>query len=140
MGLDYGGFGVRFSAFPSHMVELFGSAGYAFSGVGYNVGGAIRLTPDNKATPTLGLMYGYTAAIKIFGDSRYDKLYYGPSASVGFQMKGNKKSKNYLNMELVLPFRPQSYYDDINAIKSNTSIKVNKLLPFAFSFGYHFGF
>src|SRR5688572_12405860 len=79
LGLGYGGTGLRLSALPIKNVSLFGAAGYNLVKVGFNFGGAIRLLPDKRVTPTLVGMYGYNAVIVVQGAEEFNKTYYGPS-------------------------------------------------------------
>ncbi|HNV52900.1 MAG TPA: hypothetical protein PKM28_08430, partial [Tenuifilaceae bacterium] len=61
MGLDYGGFGGRFTFVPTKNFALFGGFGYNLLGLGYNVGGTYRILPDKRICPTISAMYGYNA-------------------------------------------------------------------------------
>lgn len=141
MGLDYGGFGGRLSIVPEKHFALYGSVGYAIIGVGYNVGGTIKLSPDKRFCPTLGAMYGYNAVIKIIGAEGLNQTYYGPSFSLGFELKSNNKPKNFWNIELIFPLKSEEYNDDMDAIKNSPNIELkSEPLPIAFSIGYHFGF
>ncbi|HEX6223328.1 MAG TPA: hypothetical protein VFZ52_02895 [Chryseolinea sp.] len=138
LGLDYGGIGGRITYLPVKRLALFGSAGYAFVDFGYNLGAQLRIIPDKNFCPTFGIMYGYNGVIKVQNASMYDKIYYGTSLSGGVEMHfGGKES--FMNVELVVPFRSQAFYDDWDSIKANSSISVESdPLPVAFSIGYHF--
>lgn len=137
-GLDYGGFGGRISYLPIKEASLFIGIGYAMVDVGYNIGTSWRITPDKPVCFFLGAMYGYNGVIKINGASQYDKLYYGPSFDVGMEIRSGKM-KNFLNLEFIVPVRPNKFYDDWNAIKKNPQIKVqSEPLSFGYSIGYHF--
>jgi len=140
IGIDYGGFGGRVTARPAPAFALFGAGGYNLNGFGYNVGGAFRISPSKKMVPTLGLMYGYNGVIVIEGAGQYNKTYYGPSISFGLELRA-KNPANHWNLELILPFRPQEYKDDLNALKNNPGIQFkNEPWPIAISVGYHWGF
>lgn len=141
LGLDYGGLlGVRYTYMAVPQFGLFGSLGYILVGPGFNFGTTYKFLPDKRVTPTLGAMYGYNAAIKVVGASEYDKIYYGPSLSVGAEVKTRKNERNFWNFELVAPFRSGKYNDDIDMLINNPNIEITKPLPITFSIGYHFGF
>lgn len=140
VGIDYGGFGGRVTVRPAPAFALFGAGGYNLNGFGYNLGAAARLSPGKKTVPTLGLMYGYNAVIVVDGASQYNRTYYGPSISAGLEFR-TKNPSNHWNLEIVLPFRPQAYTDDLNALKNNAAIQLkNEPWPITISVGYHFGF
>ncbi|SRR5258706_695606 len=141
IGLDYGGFGGRFTYLLDPHIAVFGAGGYALSGFGYNVGAIARFMPAKKFVPTITAMYGYNAAISVKNAAQYDKLYYGPSIGLGLIRKSNRNEKNYWHYELIIPFRSSDYDADLNAIKSNPSISISTTPPpVLFSIGYHFGF
>jgi len=140
LGLDYGGIGVRYTYMAAPKFGLFGSLGYILVGPGFNFGATYKFLPGKRATPALGAMYGYNAVIKVIGASGYDEIYYGPSVSIGVEVKTRRNERNFWNFELVVPFRSSKYKDDIDALVNNLSIKITEPLPIAFSIGYHFGF
>jgi len=138
IGLDYGGIGGRITFLPVKRLALFAGVGYALVDFGYNVGAQLRIIPDNNFCPTFGVMYGYNGVIKVQNASMYDKIYYGTSLSGGVEMHfGGKQS--FMNVELIVPFRSQAFYDDWDSLKQNSSISIQSdPLPIAFSIGYHF--
>ena len=138
LGLDYGGIGGRITFLPIKRLALFAGVGYALVDFGYNVGAQLRIIPDNKFCPTFGVMYGYNGVIKVQNASAYDKIYYGTSLSGGMEMHfGGKQS--FMNVELIVPFRSQAFYDDWDSLKQNSSVSIqSEPLPVAFSIGYHF--
>ena len=140
LGLDYGGIGGRITFLPIKRLAVFVSLGYAIVDLGYNVGAQLRITPGNRICPSIGLMYGYNGVIKVQNAPEYDKIYYGTSASIGLEIHFKGKP-NYLNVEIVVPFRPESFYDDWDKVKqlSNFSTQ-SEPLPIAISVGYHFAF
>ncbi|MBL7847527.1 MAG: hypothetical protein JNL40_08675 [Cyclobacteriaceae bacterium] len=141
IGLDYGGFGGRVAFHPAPKVGLFGGLGYNLAGAGYNVGAAWRISPDKQTCPTLGVMYGYNGVIVVEGASQYNKIYYGPSLAAGLEFHSKRKNGNYFNVELVVPFRPQAFTDDLNTLKNNPAIQFkNEPWPVAISLGYHWAF
>lgn len=140
-GQDYGGIGARLAFLPDQHVGIFGSVGYIFAGVGYNMGVMARIKPENRTVPTLSIMYGYNAAIKISGASQYDKIYYGVSIGVGLISKSYRDPKNYWHFGLILPFRPSEFDTDFNTLKNNSGITgLEKPWPVTISIGYHFSF
>jgi len=138
IGLDYGGIGGRVTYLPIKVIGVFAALGYALVDVGYNVGAQFRILPDGRLCPTVGFMYGYNGVIKIQNASTLDKIYYGPSLSAGLEIHFKGKP-NYLNIELVVPFRSKEFHDDWDRIKQlpNISIQADPL-PIAISVGYHF--
>lgn len=140
IGLDYGGIGGRLTFLPVKRLALFAGIGYALVDFGYNLGAQFRIIPDNKICPTFGVMYGYNGVIKVQNASDYDKIYYGVSLSGGMEIHFGGKP-NFMNVELVVPFRDQAFYDDWDALKQNPAISIESdPLPIAFSIGYHFAF
>jgi hypothetical protein len=139
VGIDYGGFGGRLTYLPVPYVAIFGAAGYNLLALGWNAGVQGIFLPYKKITPTLGAMYGYNGVIKIKGADEYNQTYYGPSVSAGMQINSKKRPGNYFNLELILPFRPQEFYDDMDVVKNDPRIEIySEPLPVAFSIGYHF--
>jgi hypothetical protein len=140
IGLDYGGIGAKITFLPVKRLGIFGGIGYAIADFGYNIGAYVRIAPDKTVCPTLGFMYGYNATIKIQNASEYDKVYYGPSVSGGIEIHFGGRP-NFMNIELVVPFRSQDFHDDWDTIKQQPNISiVADPLPVAFSIGYHFAF
>ena len=139
LGIDYGGFGTRFTIVPDQHAMLFIGLGYNLLGLGVNGGAGYLILPDKKVCPYIIGMYGYNAVIKIENASRYDKTYYGPSFGFGVELF-NRSGKNFWNLELLLPVRPTEYEDDLRDLKNNPQIKIeSEPAPLAFSVGYHFG-
>jgi hypothetical protein len=138
LGLDYGGFGARLTVLPAKQVNLFGSLGYNFDRLGYNAGVGFRFLPDNKFCPYFSAMYGYNAVV-LTKDDKYTKTFYGPSAGVGFELRKSNESKDYFNLELLLPFRSKEFKDYKDELENNYHYKFISF-PFAFSIGYHIGF
>lgn len=140
-GQDYGGIGARLTFLPDQHVGIFGSVGYIFAGVGYNMGVMARIKPENRTVPTISVMYGYNAAIKITGAPQYDKIYNGVSLGFGLISKSYRDPKNYWHIGLILPFRPSEFDTDFNALNSNPNITgLQKPWPVTISIGYHFSF
>jgi len=139
MGIDYGGFGGRIVYIPIPHVAVFGAGGYNLVGFGFNIGATYKILPDKKVNPTLSAMYGYNGVIKVDGADYYNKIYYGPSLSVGMEINSRKKPGNYFNLELVIPFRSQSFKDDWDVIENDPKVEITASpLPVGFSIGYHF--
>lgn len=139
-GIDYGGFGCRFTILPSERLEFFGALGYNLLGFGLNAGLDYRLAPKSRICPYIGAMYGYNAFIKIAGATRYNQTYYGLSCNLGLEF-WSKRSPNYFNLELIVPIRTSEYYNDIKNLKNNPLITFsNEPLPIGISIGYHFSF
>lgn len=126
-GLDYGGVGFRFAFCPEKSLDLFLAGGYNFTGVGVNGGMMVNVLPNNRVTPTLSLMYGYNAALKVTSGSSdlINKTYYGPSLGVGCKIYGKGKGKSIFNLGIIIPFRSSEYDQDLSAIKSNPQIKLD---------------
>ena len=127
IGMDYGGIGGRITFLPVKRLALFAGVGYAYVDFGYNLGAQLRIMPDKKFCPTFGVMYGYNGVINVQNTSKDDKIYYGISLSGGMEMHFGGK-QNFMNVEFIVPFRTQAFYD---AIASDP-------WPIAFSIGYHF--
>lgn len=139
VGLDYGGIGMRYTFMATPQLGLFGSLGYILVGPGFNVGLNYKFLTDKRVMPVIGAMYGYNAAIKVEGASEFNEIYYGPSISLGVEVRARKNESNFWNFELVVPFRSGKYQDDMDALQNNSSIVISEPLPIAFSIGYHFG-
>lgn len=138
-GLDYGGFGGRFTFLPSDRIALFGAVGYNLVGLGFNGGVNFRISPQKKICPFIGAMYGYNGAIKVSGSMDVKEAYYGPSFSFGTEIWSFLKN-NYFNIELILPLRPSAFKTDYEDLKDmGVEFKVPSI-PIAFSLGYHFAF
>jgi hypothetical protein len=129
-GLDYGGFGAKFSLFPAKPIGLFAGLGSNIVDVGYNVGIDWKFYSKKRSTGFLALMYGYHAA----SDYGSDKVFYGLSAQAGARIKANQVGKNYFSTSIILPFRNSEFkeYEKIN--ERNV-----RFLPVALTIGFHFG-
>jgi len=138
LGIDYGGIGLRFSYLPIKEISTFASFGYAFIGTGYNIGLSIKALPDKLICPYSGFMYGYNAFIKVTGvtNNIYDKIFYGPSFNLGFEI--HFTSSSFFNFELILPFRSKAFNDEYNELKNNPMIEFkNEPSRLLFSIGLH---
>jgi hypothetical protein len=139
-GIDYGGFGGRFTVLTSQRLEFFGAVGYNLLGIGLNAGVDLRLMPMSRICPYLGAMYGYNAVIKIIGSEINNQTYYGPSFNLGLEF-WNRRNTNFFNIELIVPIRPSDYHNDIKNLKNNPNIILkNEPPPIGISLGYHFAF
>lgn len=136
MGMDYGGFGARLSVSPVPVFGVFGAAGFNLHKVGVNFGGILRLRPEKKICPVLMGMYGYNGVIVVVGKSEYNKTYYGPTVAGGMELRF--KSGNYLNFELLVPFRQQEWEDDWRAIEDDPDVNIAEPLPVGIGLGFHF--
>lgn len=138
VGIDYGGFGGRFTYMPVQKFGLFAAVGYNLVGVGFNGGVTYKFSPAKKVTPTLGAMYGYNGVIKVEDGDEDSETYYGASFSFGVEVKTRGNSGNFWNFEILLPLRSSEFSDDIDRLK-DIGYDVTDPLPIAFSVGYHFG-
>jgi hypothetical protein len=101
-----------------------------------------RLSPDRGTVvnPFFTAMYGYNAAVAISGQSESNKLFYGPTLSVGIDIRPRKpSSKGYLSVALMFPIRNGEAQNYINLLKSEYGASfTNDLVPIGFSIGYKF--
>lgn len=140
IGFDYGGLGVQAQCRPMPHLALFGGAGYAIIGAGWNAGAMGRILPDARWCPYVIAMYGYNAVIKVEGASEYDKLYYGPTLGIGTEMHRRDNDENFWRFEVLLPLRDPAFQDDIDALRRNPLIKMGASPPdIGIGVGYHFG-
>jgi hypothetical protein len=140
LGTDYGGIGAQVQCRPAPPLVIFAGGGYALAGFGYNVGVQGRILPEAKWCPFLSAMYGYNAVIVVQGADKYNQLYYGPSIGAGVEVHRRNNPDNFWRFELILPFRPQAFQDDLDALKKNPVIDItSEPPPFSFSVAYHFG-
>lgn len=138
-GLDYGGIGLKAEVVPFPYLGIFAGAGINFQGLGANGGFSFKALPFKKVCPTVQAMYGYNAVIIVKGVSGYNKTYYGPSVGAGIDWKLGRNA-NKLFIGLYYPFRSDEYYNDMDDLKNNLSIRFeNEPLPVTFSVGFNFG-
>ncbi|PWA05664.1 hypothetical protein [Flavobacterium psychrotolerans] len=142
LGQDYGGFGVNVLYYPVNQLGLFGGVGYAFAGVGYNVGGKFRFiskTHTTKVDPYILAMYGYNAAIAVKNATQYNKLFYGTTFGFGLDFQSKAINKGYWTLALLVPIRSPDVDQYMDDLKENHGIEFkSKLLPIGFSIGYRF--
>lgn len=139
-GLDYGGLiGINFLAYPQKNIGLFGSAGFAMAGVGYNAGLKFRATMKNRVHPFATGMYGYNAVINVANASHLNKIFYGPTIGSGIDLKSKKRDNIYWTFALLFPLRSSEVDDYIQVLKTRYgAVFNNELLPFAVSFGFRY--
>jgi hypothetical protein len=140
MGLDHGGFGMNIVLYPARNFGVFGGLGYAFAGTGFNAGLKIKLVGVNHKShvyPYLLGMYGYNAAIAIYDAKEYNKFFYGPSFGLGFDVRQKWEKRGYLTIALIIPVRKSDANDYFDYLEQRGVEFTNKLLPVAFSVGYH---
>jgi hypothetical protein len=140
-GIDYGGFGGRFTFLPSEKFGLFAGLGYNLDGAGFNGGAQYKFSTEKRVRPYAIAMYGYNGVIRAENaDGTTDsKSYYGPSFGIGIELKSRKNESNFWNFELLVPIRSGEFSDDIDTLK-DSGYDVTEPLPIGFSIGYHFGF
>jgi hypothetical protein len=140
LGLDHGGYGINIVLYPSRNFGLFGGLGYAFAGTGFNAGLKIKMVGMNHKShvyPYLLGMYGYNAAIAIWDAKEYNKLFYGPSFGLGCDIRQKWGKRGYLTIALIVPVRNSDAKDYFDLMEKRGVEFTNKLLPLAFSAGYH---
>jgi len=142
LGFDYGGIGANVTFYPQKNVGLFAGGGYAFAGFGYNAGVKLRLLPakpSSQFTPFIMAMYGYNAAVHVSGASQYDKMFYGPSFGLGFDLGSHEEGKGQFSLALFVPIRSPNPNDYMDYLKDTYGITFkNKILPIGFSVGYKY--
>jgi hypothetical protein len=140
-GLDYGGLlGVRASFYPVSYMGIFASGGWELIGIGWNAGVLGRLFPaDGKhgVRPYLKAMYGMNGATTVSGRGGYDKMFYGITTGIGLEVRFGRNKKNGLNLDLNVPFRSPEYFEMVDRMKRDPSLKMNNsTLPIAISLGF----
>ena len=68
----------------------------------------------------------------------YSFHYLSPFNGGGIEIKMGR-NQNFMEVALLIPFRPKEFDDDLQNIRSQ-GIDITEPLPFAVSFGYHFKF
>ncbi|HBC77129.1 MAG TPA: hypothetical protein DEO60_09170 [Bacteroidales bacterium] len=140
IGMDYGGFGGRFTVLPAERLGIFGALGYNLLGLGFNAGANFRISPQKQLCPYIGAMYGYNAVIKVTGDANFEQTYYGPSFNFGLEFWSSVNPR-FFNLELLLPIRTSAYYDDYKYLKNDLGVKfAAPTIPVGITLGYHFAF
>jgi hypothetical protein len=151
VGIDYGGIGGNLLLYPLQDVGIFGGAGYAFIGIGYNVGLKLRLAPGDRApkvVPYLLAMYGYNTAVKVsssnqngFGSDfgQYNKFFYGPSFGIGLDLYPQHNKAGYWTVDLIVPVRGADVNNYINNLETTDDVSFkNKPFPVLLSVAYRF--
>ncbi|MDR1678623.1 MAG: hypothetical protein LBR81_02485 [Prevotellaceae bacterium] len=137
LGFDYGGLGAKIEYLPSPYIGIVGSVGYNLAAIGYNIGASFKVLPSKRVSPTLTVLYGYNAVLKVEGASSYDMTSYGVTYGVGLDIRtsqGNKWSAN-----LFIPVRSEKFMDNYDEVTNHPYIEMEQdLLPIAFSIGYNF--
>lgn len=143
LGQDFGGFGANVLVYPQKNIGVFIGGGYAYAGFGHNIGLKARLVVNNQKSiiyPYLLAMHGYHTAIKIEGASNFNKLFYGFSFGLGFDMSFRPiaKRSGYWSFAIIFPSRGDGV-DNYKDRLSTYGVKFkNQLSPVTFSFGHHF--
>jgi hypothetical protein len=138
MGMDYGGFGINYTAFLAKNVGVFAGVGFAYTKVGYNLGLKLRFLAGSKLTPFALGMYGYNAVYTVSENSAWSALFKGFTVGAGTDFRAKTKSKGYWSVALLLPFKTSEasdYEDTLNTqFKGDYKSRVNTV---GFSLGYH---
>lgn len=139
IGQDYGGLGLSLTVYPQKNIGLFGSFGYAFAGTGYNFGAKLRLIPEDRfkriSLFALG-MYGYNAVVTVIDESSYNKLFYGPSAGAGIDLRFIR-NRGYFSFGVIVPFRDPEVDEYMNYLENSKNVDFGSgLIPFTISIGY----
>jgi len=142
MGLDFGGFGMNVMYNVTNSVGAYIAAGYALAGVGVNGGVILRLVPkkpENRVVPYITAMYGYNAAIAVQKGEQYNKMFYGPSAGLGIELRARSPKVRCWTFALLIPFRSNEVQDYIDELSYKHNIEFqNDLTPVLISIGYRF--
>lgn len=140
-GLEYGGIGANLLFNQTSNFGFFAGAGFAFAGMGINAGVQLRSNYDQSTSSYrffLIAMYGYQTAVTIWDAREHNKLFYGPSAGVGMNVRFFKKSDNYLSFGLVVPFRNRDFQNYVDELSNKHGINFpNKPSLLSTSIGYH---
>lgn len=142
LGMDYGGLGMNFQGYPVKNIGFFVGTGYAFAGIGYNVGVKTRLLPNKeivRVVPNFYAMYGYNAAVVVQDNSKFNKFFYGPTIGIGldFYPRPEKFRIGYWSIALLLPIRSSSLDSYVDDLKQNHNIEFkNDFIPIGLSIGY----
>lgn len=136
IGLNYGGFGLCFSYLPLKPLTLFGGVGNNLNGLGAQMGAHISLLNRNHADCFFSGMYGYNAVLLVTGAVERTTTYYGPSVGLGTDFALGKLKRSFIRFQLIKPFRPEVYYDAIDALKK-VGYQLKPATPVTFSLGFH---
>lgn len=142
MGLDFGGIGMNVMYNLTNSLGAYIGAGYAFAGIGVNGGVTLRLVPkkpESRVVPFITGMYGYNAAIAVQDAEELNKMFYGPSAGLGIELRARSPRVRCWTFALLIPFRSTEVQNYIDELKNNQFIEMqNKLTPVLISIGYRF--
>jgi hypothetical protein len=134
-GIDYGLFGGRLSFVPVKHLSISAAVGYTFNGPGYNGGVSVRILPDKKVCPYLGLIYGFNT-VYLSGNSGQSKTYNGFTITSGIELH-RKNKPNFWNFGLNVPIRSQEFRDDEDVYKQDPDYIAPS--PIGITVGFHFG-
>ena len=139
LGQEYGGLGINATFYPQKNIGLFAGIGYAFAGTGYNAGFKLRLIPEErfmKVSPWLTGMYGYNAAVLVADKDEYNKLFYGPSAGGGIDLRF-RRNRGYLSIGIIIPFRDVEVQEYMDMLERDKNVDFGTgLTPFTIAIGY----
>ena len=136
-GLDYGGYGFKFEAYPVSYVSLFGGVGYNLIQPGFSVGITAR-NPKFDAVPFVTAMYGYNASIIVKGEKHLNENFVGPSFGLGMEFHFWQIS-SFLNFALLYPIRNSDYDDTRTMLENMEYLDPGKEpFPMTLSIGFHY--
>jgi hypothetical protein len=147
IGMDYGGFGINYTAFVSKNVGFFGGFGFAYAKIGYDFGTKIRVIPRNgesKLNPYFIGMWGYNAVFTATGEPSLSKIFRGITFGIGTDYRAKPDSKGYWSVAVMVPLPNTGLEDDDvkfykNWLNQNVPGKwQNWVSVIDFSIGYHY--
>lgn len=139
MGQDVGGIiGARATYWVAPFLSGFVGGGWALVDPAYNAGIELRVPSARRGSFFVTGMYGYNAAIRIEGKEELNALYYGPTVGAGLILN-QRTNEHYWRFSVNLPFRPNAFEADWQAIKDRPNIEVNQeAWPITLGIGFHF--
>lgn len=142
-GPDFGNLGIAILHYGRNKhVGVFGGVGSTPAGIAFDGGIKLRLLSSKykaKVNPFLLGMYSYTTFVYMKDDPQFDKIFYGPSVGIGYDLKFRPSSRGFWSFAIILPLDNSKVTEYMQYLTKNYNIEIlSQPSTFRYSIGYRY--